>query len=394
MPDLDRLDRVLEEFPDGAGEGRGRRRGLFGRRSRSEEAFWDGEPDARDDDPDPPRGRGRAGRRGRADDAGPRDRDRPAGPGEHPDGRRPGSHSGSRSARPAGPADAEPTLPPRRSRGQDGAPPVPRDPRAQPGSAGSAAGPRLPQGEPDPAAAHTGPLPGRRGDLGRPAAPGGPGPMVRPAELGDGGPRDDPGDSNQRLRGRRHRALADPAPDGAVPERAAAPWADEPVGSRRRSAAPGAAASARGGPRLRYKTTVQMQPGPGTSPGTGPLGSIRTYQPGTGPQVAVDDSASFWAGTGPGPAIETGPRRVSADQPTAAPDTDGRGRKRRSASAAGAQPPPAGTRPPREPAVDGPPSGPPGQPSRCGPGLPTRPRPSQPSRCGRAAGPASAGPAG
>jgi hypothetical protein len=163
--------------------------------------------------------------------------------------------------------------------------------------------------------------------------------MVRPAELGGGGPRDDPGDSDQRLRGRRHRALADPAPDGAVPERAAAPWAGEPVGSRRRPAAPGAATPAHGGPRLRYKTTVQMQPGPGTSPGTGPLGSIRTYQPGTGPQVAVDDSASFWAGTGPGPAIETGPRRVSADQPTAAPDTDGRGRKRRSASAAEAQPP-------------------------------------------------------
>ena len=111
MPDLDRLDRVLEEFPDSADEGRSRRRGLFGRRSRSEEAFWDGEPDARGDDLDPPRGRGRAGRRGRADDAGPRDRDRPAGPGEHPDG----SRSGSRSARPAGPADAEPTLPPRRS---------------------------------------------------------------------------------------------------------------------------------------------------------------------------------------------------------------------------------------------------------------------------------------
>ena len=151
------------------------------------------------------------------------------------------------------------------------------------------------------------------------------------------------------LRGRRHRATVDPAPDGAVPERAAAPWAGEPAVARRRPSE-AIAAPTHDGPRLRYKTTIDMAPGPGTSLGTGPLGSIHTYQPGTGPQqVAVDEPASFWAGTGPEPAAGTGPRRVpadrrtanrlTADRRTAAPDTDGRGRKRRSAGAAEAQPP-------------------------------------------------------
>ncbi len=58
MPDLDRLDRVFEAFPDSADEGRGRRRGLFGRRARGEDAVWGDEPDAADSGP--ARGRGRA----------------------------------------------------------------------------------------------------------------------------------------------------------------------------------------------------------------------------------------------------------------------------------------------------------------------------------------------
>ncbi|HEY9242072.1 MAG TPA: hypothetical protein VIP48_08840, partial [Streptosporangiaceae bacterium] len=188
------------------------------------------------------------------------------------------------------------------------------------------------------------------------------------------------------------RAPAQPAPDGAVPERAAAPWAGEPGGARRRPAEPGAAAqpaSARSGPRLRYQTAVEMQPDPGRSPGTGPLGtspgtgplgtspgtgplgtspgtgpldrspgsgplgSIRTYQPGTGPQVALDDPSGYWAGSGPQSAVDTDARLApadrrtagrsgtdwpTADRPAAAPDTDGRGRKRRSASAGAAHP--------------------------------------------------------
>ena len=281
--------------PRRAGEGRGRRRGLFGRRSRSEEAFWDGEPDARGDDPDPPRGRGRAGRaagptmRDRATGIGPPGRASPrtaGGPGAVPPGRL-GQRTRSRLFR----------------RGAAVARTVRRRCRAIPGPARqrglsrrtTAAAGRAGSGRGSHRSAH------RTAGRPRPARGAGWSGTDGPAgQLGGGGPRDDPGDSNQRLRGRRHRALADPAPDGAVPERAAAPWAGEPVGSRRRPAAPGAAAPAHGGPRLRYRTTVQMQPGPGTSPGTGPLGSIRTYQPGTGPQVAVDDSASFWAGTGPG----------------------------------------------------------------------------------------------
>jgi len=111
-----------------------------------------------------------------------------------------------------------------------------------------------------------------------------------------------------------------------------------------------------------------MEPGPGATTGTGPLGSIRTYQPGTGPQVALDDPASLWAGTGPQSAVDTGTRRPPADQRTAGrrtagrrsadrptsdrttadravadrtvaePDTDRRGRKRRSSGPGEAHP--------------------------------------------------------
>jgi hypothetical protein len=230
--------------------------------------------------------------------------------------------------------------------------------------------------------------------------------MVPPAELGRAGPREDLRDTDPRPRGRRHRMPADSAPDGAVPERAGEPWAGEPAGSRRRPAESGAAAATHTGPRLRYKTTVEVAPDPGTSPGTGPMGGIRTYQPGTGPHVALDDPASFWAGSGPQPAVDTGPRRAPADQPTAdrltadrptadrptvSPDIDGRSRKRRSASAAAAPPSvdrdagPAGTGP-RWTAEQTARSAEPGR---------TAERTARSAEPGRtAAGPASAGPAG
>lgn len=474
MPDLDRLDRVFEAFPESAGESRGRKRGLFGRRNRGEDAVWgadaddpsvgdlgpvrsrgrdsrrgqdDEANDPRGGDPGPARSRGRDGRRG--DDADPRSRGRSAGPGEQPGGD--GRRSASPAAYPPGPADAEQTAPPRRRRGQDAPPPGPsagpRGSRTQPGDTSSAAGPRSPLGDPGAAAprgsrlvppagpagrgdpgraadtaaysgpaigSHSGPLTGPRGDLGRPGAPAGPGRMAPPAELGRAVPRGDPGragapggpspaepgrggardnlrssgperqpgsrrgpgrrhgaapDASEAavpaaeqgrslggLRGRRHRPTAQPAPDGAVPERAATPWAAEPGGDRRRPAEPGAGAQSHTNPQLRYQSTVQMEPGPGATTGTGPLGSIRTYQPGTGPQVAQDDPAGFWAGTGPQSSVDTGTRRApadprpadrrSADRPTsdrstaartvadrtvAEPDTDRRGRKRRSA---------------------------------------------------------------
>jgi hypothetical protein len=119
---------------------------------------------------------------------------------------------------------------------------------------------------------------------------------------------------------------------------------------------------AQSGPQLRYKTDVEMKPAARTSrtvppstvprgsapPDTGPqsLGSIHTFQPGTGPQVAVDDPPNYWADTGPQPALDTGGHPVAADWPGAEPDTGDRGRKRpasrpsadRDAHAAGTDP--------------------------------------------------------